>query len=163
VLLFAANLSLLWASLPLEDRFERCARAGLRAAELWWPGSADAEKLPELAARWDLQIALLNFDAGDMAAGDRGLAGDPPAATSCAPTYPRRCGSPRRAATTTAGSAAFIARVDRPNVRLQYDVHHMQRTEGDLVTTMDAYWPLIGHIQIADVPGRHEPGTGEIN
>jgi hydroxypyruvate isomerase len=39
----------------------------------------------------------------------------------------------------------------------------MQRTEGDLVATLDAYWPLISHIQIADVPGRHEPGTGEIN
>jgi hydroxypyruvate isomerase len=65
--------------------------------------------------------------------------------------------------TTTAASAAFIKMVGRPNVRLQYDVYHMQRTEGDLVTTLDAYWDLIGHIQIADVPGRHEPGTGEIN
>jgi len=46
---------------------------------------------------------------------------------------------------------------------LQYDVYHMQRTEGDLVTTLDEYWPLISHVQIADVPGRHEPGTGEIN
>ena len=50
-----------------------------------------------------------------------------------------------------------------PNVRLQYDAYHMQRTEGDLTATSDAYWPLISHIQIADVPGRHEPGTGEIN
>jgi hydroxypyruvate isomerase len=65
--------------------------------------------------------------------------------------------------TTTAASAAFIEMVGRPNVRLQYDVYHMQRTEGDLVTTLDAYWPLIGHIQVADVPGRHEPGTGEIS
>jgi hydroxypyruvate isomerase len=39
----------------------------------------------------------------------------------------------------------------------------MQRMEGDLTATLDAYWELISHIQIADVPGRGEPGTGEIN
>ena len=65
--------------------------------------------------------------------------------------------------TTTAAAAAFAADVGQPNVRLQYDAYHMQRTEGDLTATIDAYWPLISHIQIADVPGRHEPGTGEIN
>ena len=65
--------------------------------------------------------------------------------------------------TTTAAAAAFAASVGLPNIRLQYDVYHMQRTEGDLVTTLNEYWPLISHVQIADVPGRHEPGTGEIN
>ena len=65
--------------------------------------------------------------------------------------------------TTTAAAASLAARVARDNVRLQYDVYHVQRMGGDLVATLDAYWPLIGHIQIADVPGRHEPGTGEIN
>ena len=39
----------------------------------------------------------------------------------------------------------------------------MQRMEGDITATLDEYWHLISHIQIADVPGRHEPGTGEIN
>ncbi len=39
----------------------------------------------------------------------------------------------------------------------------MQRMEGDLTATVDAYWELISHIQVADVPGRGEPGTGEIN
>jgi hydroxypyruvate isomerase len=48
-------------------------------------------------------------------------------------------------------------------VRLQYDAYHMQRMEGNLAATIDAHWPLIGHIQIADCPGRNEPGTGEIN
>ena len=65
--------------------------------------------------------------------------------------------------TTTAAAASFAGQVARRNVRLQYDVYHMQRTEGDIVSTLDAYWHLISHIQIADVPGRHEPGTGEIN
>ena len=65
--------------------------------------------------------------------------------------------------TTAAAAASFAGQVARRNVRLQYDVYHMQRTEGDIVSTLDAYWHLISHIQIADVPGRHEPGTGEIN
>jgi hydroxypyruvate isomerase len=49
------------------------------------------------------------------------------------------------------------------NVFLQYDVYHMQRMEGDLAHTLRELLPLIRHIQVADVPGRHEPGTGEIN
>lgn len=48
------------------------------------------------------------------------------------------------------------------NIRLQYDVYHMQRMEGNLVQTMRQLRDRIGHIQIADAPDRHEPGTGEI-
>ena len=55
------------------------------------------------------------------------------------------------------------SQVGRGNVRLQYDAYHMQRMEGDLTATLDAYWELISRIQIEDVPGRGEPGTGEIN
>ena len=64
---------------------------------------------------------------------------------------------------TTRQGLEFIALVDRPNVRLQYDVFHMQRMEGDLVATLTEHLPAIGHVQIADAPGRGEPGTGEIN
>ena len=49
------------------------------------------------------------------------------------------------------------------NLYVQYDVYHMQVMEGDLVPTMRANLGSIGHIQIADTPGRNEPGTGEIN
>jgi hydroxypyruvate isomerase len=49
------------------------------------------------------------------------------------------------------------------NARLQYDVFHMQIMEGDLARTVERLLGRIGHIQIADVPDRHEPGTGEIN
>ena len=49
------------------------------------------------------------------------------------------------------------------NLLLQYDVFHMQIVEGDLARTLERLLPRIGHIQIADVPDRHEPGTGEIN
>jgi len=51
----------------------------------------------------------------------------------------------------------------RPNIRLQYDVYHMQIMEGDLMRRIAELLPRIGHIQIADNPGRHEPGSGEIN
>lgn len=64
-----------------------------------------------------------------------------------------------------AGSAEgmeVIDRVDRSNVKLQYDVYHMQIVEGDLARTIERLLPRIGHMQIADNPGRHEPGTGEI-
>ena len=49
------------------------------------------------------------------------------------------------------------------NIKLQYDVYHMQRMEGDLAATMERLLPRIGHIQIAGNPGRHEPSVGEIN
>jgi len=49
------------------------------------------------------------------------------------------------------------------NARLQYDVYHMQRMEGNLVDTMRRLRDRIGHVQIADAPARHEPGTGEIS
>ena len=53
--------------------------------------------------------------------------------------------------------------VGSDNLKLQYDVYHMQRMEGELATNLTRLMPRIGHIQIADNPGRHEPGTGEIN
>ena len=51
----------------------------------------------------------------------------------------------------------------RDNVRLQYDAYHMQRMEGNLLPTIAEHLDLIAHIQIADAPGRGEPGTGEID
>lgn len=53
--------------------------------------------------------------------------------------------------------------IDRANVKLQYDIYHAQIIAGDLARTLEANIGRIGHIQIADNPGRHEPGTGEIN
>jgi len=58
---------------------------------------------------------------------------------------------------------ALIDEAGAANVMLQYDVFHMQIMEGDLSKTIEAHIARIGHIQIADVPDRHEPGTGEIN
>ncbi|MBL8486633.1 MAG: hydroxypyruvate isomerase [Rhodocyclaceae bacterium] len=57
----------------------------------------------------------------------------------------------------------IIAEAACPNLRLQYDVYHAQVMEGDLARTLAEHLPRIGHVQIADNPGRGEPGTGEIN
>ena len=57
----------------------------------------------------------------------------------------------------------LINEVDRANVKFQYDIYHMQRMEGELINTVTGLGDIIGHIQLADNPGRHEPGTGEIN
>jgi hydroxypyruvate isomerase len=63
----------------------------------------------------------------------------------------------------TAQALAILDEVASPNLSLQYDIYHMQIMEGDLATTIQRNLPRIGHMQLADNPGRHEPGTGEIN
>jgi hydroxypyruvate isomerase len=57
----------------------------------------------------------------------------------------------------------LIEDVAMPNVFVQYDLYHAQREEGELTATLRKQIAKIGHIQIADNPGRHQPGTGEIN
>ena len=63
----------------------------------------------------------------------------------------------------TAQALALIGDTGSDNIFLQYDIYHMQRMEGELLKTIEANLPSIGHIQLADNPGRFEPGTGEIN
>lgn len=57
----------------------------------------------------------------------------------------------------------LFAAVGHPNIKLQYDIYHMQIMEGNLIHTLRNHLNQIGHIQFADVPGRHEPQTGELN
>lgn len=65
--------------------------------------------------------------------------------------------------TRTAQAVALIEEVGSDNLYLQYDAYHMQVMEGDLARTIEAHLSRIAHVQLADNPGRHEPGTGEIN
>jgi hydroxypyruvate isomerase len=217
---FSANVSILFKDAPFLERFERAAAAGFPAVEFWWPAGERLDEVEDAIARAGLSVALFNFDAGDMAAGDRGLLSDRDRAHAFRENVPialdlaRRLGCERlnalvglersaaeRAAQmelaaenvrlaadeaaphgveilieavntfengpylvpTTRAAAAFIDTVDRPNVRIQYDAYHMQRMEGNLVATITEFLPRIAHIQIADSPGRGEPGTGEIN
>ncbi|MEQ6888900.1 hydroxypyruvate isomerase [Halomonas sp. CS7] len=63
----------------------------------------------------------------------------------------------------TAQALALFDEVGSNNLKLQYDIYHMQIMEGDLAPTIEANLARIAHVQLADNPGRHEPGTGEIN
>jgi hydroxypyruvate isomerase len=217
---FCANVSILFKDAPFLERFERAAAAGFDAVEFWWPAGEALDEVEAAIKQADLQVALFNFDAGEMPAGDRGLLSDPDRAHRFRENVPvalelaQRLGCERMNALvglerspaerdaqlelaaenvawaadqaaphgiditieavntfengpyllpTTRQAAAFIDTVDRPNVRLQYDAYHMQRMEGNLVATITEFAARIAHIQVADSPGRGEPGTGEIN
>jgi hydroxypyruvate isomerase len=74
---FSANVSILFKEVPFLDRFRRAAEAGFSAVEFWWPSDEDVDSVEKAVEDAGVEVALFNFDAGDMAAGDRGLAGDP--------------------------------------------------------------------------------------
>jgi hydroxypyruvate isomerase len=63
----------------------------------------------------------------------------------------------------TEQAVQLIAAVRSSNLFIQYDIYHMQVMEGDIARTVQKHLPRIAHIQLADNPGRNEPGTGEIN
>jgi hydroxypyruvate isomerase len=65
--------------------------------------------------------------------------------------------------TGTRQALEIIDATGSDNIGLQYDIYHMQIMEGDLASTIERHLGRIGHMQLADTPGRHEPGTGEIN
>jgi hydroxypyruvate isomerase len=60
-------------------------------------------------------------------------------------------------------AAAIIAKAGKPNIKIQFDFYHLQIVGGDLVTRLEKYLPMVGHLQCAAVPVRHEPDGGEIN
>jgi hydroxypyruvate isomerase len=59
--------------------------------------------------------------------------------------------------------AELIREIGRPNLKLMFDCYHVQIMEGDVTKRLEKHWPLIGHIQIAAVPSRHEPDEGELD
>jgi len=65
--------------------------------------------------------------------------------------------------TSTKDAAEFIRVVNSSKIKILYDIYHMQIMEGNLIDTLKSYIDAIGYFHVADVPGRHEPGTGEIN
>ena len=216
---FCANVSILFKEVPFLERFRRAADAGFSAVEFWWPSGEDLGEVEAAIKDAELHVALFNFYAGDMPAGDRGLLSDParqegfrenvPAALELA----QRLGCRRLNALVgqeipgmsreeqlelarenvrwaaglaaeygvevlveavntfengayllyrTDDAARFVKGVGAANVKLQHDFYHMQRMEGDLAPTLRRHIGRIGHVQVADSPGRGEPGTGEI-
>ena len=64
---------------------------------------------------------------------------------------------------TAADTMALVEAVGSPHVRMNLDLYHAQIGEGNLIQLVEHALPFVGEIQVADVPGRHEPGTGEIH
>jgi hydroxypyruvate isomerase len=64
---------------------------------------------------------------------------------------------------TTGEARAIIEALGPARIGLQFDLYHCQITEGDVTRRAEALLPYIAHMQLADTPGRHEPGTGEVN
>ena len=219
---FSVNVSILFKEVPFLERFARASEAGFGAVEFWWPGG-EVENLDEVVdavKSAGVSVALMNFSAGNMAAGDRGLAGDPERADEFRENVPvalelaRSVGCRRmnillgheapgmseeeqlgiarqsvgfaadeaRASgievvveavntfengpyllSTTGQAVEFVRSVGRPNLKIQHDLYHMQRMEGNLIANLREHIGVIGHVQIADSPGRGQPGTGEIN
>jgi hydroxypyruvate isomerase len=218
---FSANVSILFKEVPLLERFGRAVEAGFSAVEFWWPGhEAELGAVERTVEDAGLDVALFNFDAGDMAAGDRGLLSDPERqhlfrdnvsialdlahSLGCegmnvlvgheipgmdreeqlalAGENVRFAAQKAEAANvtvmveavntfengpyllcTTERAVKFVESIGRENVRIQHDFYHMQRMEGNLVANLREHFDHIGHVQIADSPGRGEPGTGEIH
>ncbi|QBD78733.1 hydroxypyruvate isomerase [Ktedonosporobacter rubrisoli] len=220
MLRFDVNISILLKEVPFLERIAYAARLGFGAVEFWWPGEENLDELAKLLRAHGLKVALMNFAAGDMAAGERGFLNDAnrhqwlrehvPQALEFAKRIgcqqlnalvgnnlegvnreaqleqvrenlawiadeAARAGlgvvveslnsfeNRRYLLTNTAETLHLLAQVKRPNLKYQYDVYHMQRMEGNIIATLREHIAQIGHIQLADSPGRHEPGTGEIH
>lgn len=220
MLRFDINLSMTLTDVPFLDRFGRAAELGFGAVEFFWPEDGNLDATAQAIEAAGVQVALINMNAGNMAAGDRGSLSWPDrrewwqGAMLEAIDFARQIGCPN--VHTVAGSRipdldratqldcavenlrwavphlekagitalvealnaydnpTFLVtrlaemldicrRVDSPHMQIQYDIFHMQRMEGNLIHDIRQNLDVIGHIQIADPPDRHEPGTGEIN
>lgn len=224
---YTVNCSILLTDLPLLERPAAAAAAGFRGIELWWPFATPTPEPDEVGALVDaiesagVQLTGLNFDAGNMPGGDRGLVSWPARSadlranldvvtaigerTGCrafnalygnrqegvpaeeqdelgaenlalaaravariggtvlvepvsgAPAYPLR---------TAADAVRVIDRVaadhGETNVGLLLDVYHLSVSGDDVDAAISTYRGRIAHVQVADAPGRGEPGTGDL-
>lgn len=220
---FDVNLSILFTELPLLERPAAAADAGFDAVELWWPfetpvpSDREADALIGAILDAGVRLVALNFYAGDLAAGDRGVLSDParfrrfmdniPAAAGIAEAtgcrmlnalYGNRVDgvlpgaqdelavmnlaaavatastvdamvvvealntaeSPRYPITTAARAVAVCART---GTRFLCDLYHLARNGEDMPLVLARHLDVIGHVQLADTPGRNRPGTGDLN
>lgn len=105
------------------------------------------------AAQWDALVGNVRYAAGRLAEEARTLLVEPVNDKDVAGFF----------LPTTADAIRLLDEVADPSVRLQFDVYHVQRMEGDVTARLRALLPRIAHLQVADNPGRHQPGTGELN
>ena len=98
-------------------------------------------------------VSNLRYAAGELAQAEMTLLVEPISTQAVPDFYLNR----------SAEALAIIDEVGADNLKLQYDLYHMRIMGDDLAATIEANLARIGHMQFADVPGRHEPGTGEID
>jgi hydroxypyruvate isomerase len=219
------NLSILFTELPLLQRPAAAAEAGFTAVEFWWPFDVavpdgdDVDRFADAIEDAGVQLVGLNFFAGDMPGGDRGLVSWPARSaefrdnidvtltlgarlgcTAFNALYGNRIddaspeqqdelaaenlalaakaaaehgavvllepvsGAPRYPLRTAADVVAVMDRVEQrsgaTNLRLLFDLYHLTVNGDDVPAAIAAYTSRTGHVQIADAPGRNEPGTG---
>jgi len=224
---YEVNLSILFTELPLLERPEAAKRAGFDSVEFWWPfpvavpSDGAVDEFVSAVTDAGVRLVGLNFFAGDMPGGDRGVL-----------SWPARSGEFRDNVDVTVGigsrlgcrafNALYGLRIDgedpaaqddlavsnlaiagraagaidgqvlvepvsgaagyplltakdavgvidrvlrckqRDNLRLLCDLYHLAVNGDDLDDVITTHAARIGHVQIADAPGRHEPGTGEL-
>jgi len=221
---WAANLSILFPELAVTQRPAAAAAAGFDAVESWWPfptatpDPTEVDRFVNAIRDADVQLVALNFFAGDMPAGDRGIASwlgredefhasariaidigkrlgtkafnalygnrrpdtDPAEQDDLAVRNLRQAaraaaeigatiliepvsGAPAYPLLTAADVVTVLDRVDADNMALLADLYHLSVNGDDVAKAIDVHFGRIGHVQIADAPGRHEPGTGELD
>lgn len=106
------------------------------------------------AQAWDTLLGNLSYAAEELACHDIRLLIEP---------INSRVDMPGYLVDTLDKALRVLHEVNHPNLKIQFDLYHMQIMQGDLIRSIEQYLPDIAHIQFADNPGRHEPGTGEIN
>ncbi|MEV6285593.1 TIM barrel protein [Kribbella sp. NPDC051770] len=224
---FSVNCSILFTELPLLQRPAAARKAGFEAVEFWWPfdsalpGDAEVDAFERAILEADVQLTGLNFAAGDMPGGDRGLVSWPQRSLEFRDNIAVTLGIGERLgcqafnalygnrvegfapqaqdelaaenlalAATAAGSfgatvlvepvsgaeryplltaADAIAVIDRvvsesgvTSIGLLADLYHLTVNGDDVSKAITTYADRIAHVQIADAPGRNEPGTGTI-
>jgi hydroxypyruvate isomerase len=221
---YVANLSILFKEVPLLERAGAARAAGFTDVEYWWPFDVAVPARDEVDAfvasieRAGVALRGLNFYAGDMAAGERGLVswlgreaefadslvvalgiaertgcssfnalygnrldGEDPAKqddlalvnlTTAAEAAAKigaqlvlepLSGADRYPLKTAAEVVAVLDDLGRGNVRLLADLYHLAVNGDDLDALSTTHIARIGHVQIADAPGRHQPGTGTVD
>ena len=168
----AANLTMLYNEIDFLDRFDAARKSGFTGVEYLFPYAYPKEELVERLAKHKLTQVLHNLPAGvdreevrgtfvanlRFAAEKLGAAGIKlliePINTYDIPGF---------WLSRTEQALDVIRDTGSSNLFVQYDIYHMQRMEGELANTIKAHLPQIAHLQLADNPGRNEPGTGEIN
>ena len=217
---FSANISMLFTEHELPDRMKAAADAGFAAVEIQFPYDHSADALAKSREAAGVEIVLINFPAGDLDAGDRGIAclpdrevefrkgvaiaGEYAEALGCKTINtlagcPPEGGDRRDAFLSLSNSIAYAAKemvrhgirvvveavnditvpgfllnriedaaaviehAGHPNLAIQADIFHMAMMRENIAPELAKHVDRIGHMQFADAPGRHEPGTGELD